>query len=137
MSSLTLEDIDSVSEAGAAPTMPGMSAGPGGLHNVRHMNSYPQQQPPMHPPMPSYNPRGGGDNLGPLPPPVWSQTVYNSNPYGASFNPVPPMGHVKNYARPAPYLLNQGNQQQNETASYVSMPGNGAESVHSGSGECE
>ena len=125
MSSLTLEDIDSVSEAaGGAAMRPTMQSQPPPVSMAQklppHMNSY---QPPQPPPMTSMQSR---DNVGPLPPPMWAQT-FNSNPYGPSFNPIPALGQVKNYARPTPYI--------NETASYVSMPGNGAESVHSGSGE--
>uniref|UniRef100_X1ZGH6 Dishevelled n=1 Tax=Capitella teleta TaxID=283909 RepID=X1ZGH6_CAPTE len=80
LSSLTLEDIDSVSEA-----------------NTKQ------------------------DALGPLPPPAWTNT-YNTNPYGPSYMPPPPMNYM------APYNYN-------DSASYVSVPGagNGAESMHSGS----
>ena len=127
MSSLTLEDIDSVSEAGGGggggsggpPTMPVSSA--------PHLPPRPNMAAPSHmgpPPMPNRD-----NTLPPAPYPTsWAQT-YNSNPYGPSYNPLPPPigGQVKNYTRPAPYL--------NETASFVSMPGNGAESVHSGSGK--
>lgn len=82
LSSLTLEDIDSVSEA-----------------NTKQ------------------------DALGPLPPPAWTNT-YNTNPYGPSYMPPPPMNYM------APYNYN-------DSASYVSVPGagNGAESMHSGSGK--
>lgn len=122
MSSLTLEDIDSVSEVaagGAAQRMLPMSAPAQHLppHHL-HMNNIPSA-PLGATAMPT-------NNLGPLPPSSWSQT-YNSNPYGPSFNPMPALGQVKNYTRPAPYL--------NDTSSYVSMPGNCAESVHSGSGK--
>ena len=126
MSSLTLEDIDSVSEVaagGAGARMLPMSVpaphhmNPPHLHSS-HMNNIPSQ-PLGAMAMPT-------NNLGPLPPNSWSQT-YNSNPYGPSYNPMPAIGQVKNYTRPAPYL--------NDTSSYVSMSGNGAESVHSGSGE--
>ena len=67
------------------------------------------------------------DTLAPLPPPAWANQFTN-NPYGPSYVPPPPPGGYNpmpysTYATPA-----------NDTASYVSMPGNDG-SVHSGSGE--
>lgn len=93
MSSLTLEDIDSVSEAD---------------HRDR-------------------------DTLAPLPPPVWNNQ-YSTNPYGPSYPPPPPM----NYAAPPMSMPPYTNTFANESASYVSMPGNATscvESAHSGSGK--
>ena len=100
MSSLTLEDIDSVSEAGANP----LAIGGGGGGVMPHHEK---------------------DTVGPLPRPVWPNT-FSSNPYGPSYMPPPPLP-PQNYAPTAPYL--------NDNGSYISVPGNGAESVHSGSGE--
>lgn len=114
MSSLALEDIDSVSEAGGAPPLM-----PEHLHHHNRNNI-------------NHHPMGGGGGVAPGGPPLrlptWTNT-YNSNPYGPSYMPPPPLPPQNmNYAPPAPYL--------NDSASYISMPGNGAESVHSGSGMC-
>lgn len=85
MSSLTLEDIDSVSEAGMGERI---------------------------------------DTVAPLHgPPAWASQY--TNPYGPSYLPPPPPP-PQNYAPPYNFM--------NDTASYVSMPGNGADSLHSGSG---
>ena len=97
MSSLTLEDIDSVSEAD-------------------HRDGLGPLAPPM------------------APPPAWNSQYHN--PYGPSQYmpppPVPPPGYMP--PKPPYYAPNMPN--NNDTASYVSMPGNhgSAGSVHS-SGE--
>ena len=61
-------------------------------------------------------------------PPAWA-TQY-TNPYGPSYLPPPPPP-PQNYVPPAPYNF------VNDTASYVSMPVNCADSIHSGSGKAD
>ena len=106
MSSLTLDDIDSVSEVGAG-------GGHLGHHHGNHMGG----------PMP-----GGGQMPGP---PAWA-SHFTANPYGpSSYLPPPPPPPPHNYAPPGGAAYNF----MNDSASYVSMPGNAADSMHSGSGE--